>query len=332
MGEGGGAATGKIETVALPTLTLPHKGGGDNKGGGNNKLWAGAAGAMVIALLSAPAMAGRAPVDPRQDSSLDQAREYADCMTLARRVPDQALESAQVWQGKGGGIPAGHCAAVALIGLGHYADAASALEKLAVEQVKTNKALAAGIYGQAAQSWILSNDSKRAILDQNAALTLTPEDPDLLIDRGVTLASVAKYWDALDDFNKAHELAPSRADILVFRATAYRQLASLDLARDDINEALRLQPKNPDAYLERGIIRQLGKDMAGAKEDWQKAVAYGPGTPAADTAEANLEQLDQQGAAPAPQGQPGAAPAPQAQPPAPQAQPTMPALPPSPVQ
>jgi tetratricopeptide (TPR) repeat protein len=284
---------------------------------------------MVIALLSAPAMAGTAPVDPSQDLSLDRAKEYADCMTLARRVPDQALASAQTWQGKGGGIPAGHCAAVALIGLGRYADAATALEKLAVEQVKTNKVLAAGIYGQAAQSWILSNDSKRAVLDQNAALTLTPEDPDLLIDRGVTLASAAKYWDALDDFNKAHELAPSRADILVFRATAYRLLASLDLARDDINEALRLQPKNPDAYLERGIIRQLGKDMAGAKDDWQKAVAYGPGTPAADTAEANLKQLDQPGAAPAPQGQPTT---PQAQPSAPQTQPTMPAPPPSPVQ
>jgi tetratricopeptide (TPR) repeat protein len=307
----------RIPSPQPEPLSFPHK------GGGNKPRWARGAGVAAIALLAAAsAYAGRAPFDPTQDVPLDQAREYADCMTLARRVPDQALESAQVWQGKGGGIPAGHCAAVALIGLGRYADAASAMEKLAVEQVKTNKPLAAGIYGQAAQAWVLSNDSKRAILDQNAALTLTPDDPDLLIDRGVTLASVAKYWDALDDFNKAHELAPDRADILVFRGTAYRLLASLDLARDDINQALRLQPKNADAYLELGIIRQLGKDMAGAKEDWQKAVAFGPGTPAADTAEANLKQLDQ----------PGATPATQAPLPAPPVLPRTPAAPPAPAQ
>ena len=251
-------------------------------------------------LLAAPALAG---VPAMGDIPNEQAKEYADCMTLARRVPAQALESAHAWAGKGGGTPAGHCAAVALIGLGRYQEAATSMEKLAGSEVNKRKDLAAGLYGQAAQAWVLANDSARAIKDQTAAIELAPGDPDLLIDRGLALASIAKYWEAIDDFNQAHDIAGDRADILVFRAAAYRKLRSLDLARDDIEQAIKLQPRNPDAYLERSIIRQLGNDMAGAKEDWQRTVSFGPGTPAAETAAANLKQLEQPAPA-APPAQP----------------------------
>jgi tetratricopeptide (TPR) repeat protein len=227
------------------------------------------------------------------DLSLDQAQEYSDCMLLARRVPAQAYDSAIAWQKQGGGSAAGHCAAVALIGLGRYSVAAQSLEKLAAGEAKTRKDLAAGLYGQAAQAWLLANDNNRALKDQNAALKLAPSDVDLLTDRGVTLASTGKYWDAIDDFNKAHDLARDRADILTYRASAYRLIKSLDLASQDIAEAIRLQPKSPEAYLERGIIRRLSNDLPGARADWQKAMALGPGTPAADSAATNLKQLDQ---------------------------------------
>ncbi len=227
------------------------------------------------------------------DLSLDQAKEYSDCMTLARRVPDEALASAKAWQAAGGGAAAGHCAAVALIGLGRYAEAAGALEKLATDQAKDRKDLAAGLYGQAGQAWSLVGDNDKALKDQTAALALAPSDADLLTDRGVNLASLGRYWDAIDDFNKAHDLVRDRADILIFRASAYRLVESLDLARDDIEEAIRLQPKNPDAYVERGMIRSLAKDLAGAQDDWRKAMNLGPGTPAAEAAQNNLKQLIQ---------------------------------------
>jgi tetratricopeptide (TPR) repeat protein len=243
-----------------------------------------------FALLADPARAGSTSAG---ELSLDKAQQYNDCMTLARRVPAQAYDSAIAWQKQGGGAAAGHCAAVALIGLGRYSVAAQSLEKLAAAQAKTRKDLGAGLYGQAAQAWLLANDNNRALKDQNAALKLAPADVDLLTDRGVTLASTGKYWDAIDDFNKAHDLARDRADILTYRASAYRLVQSLDLASDDIAEAIRLQPNNPDAYLERGVIRRLGNDIPGARADWQKAMSLGPGTPAAQSAANNLKQLDQ---------------------------------------
>jgi tetratricopeptide (TPR) repeat protein len=247
--------------------------------------------ALMLAALSC--LATRPAAAASGELSLDQAKEYADCMTLARRVPDQALESATAWQAAGGGPAAGHCAAVALIGLGRYKEAASAMEKLAKEEAKTRTDLAAGLWGQAGQAWLLAGDNDRGLKAQTAALALAPNDVELLADRGVTLAAMGKYWDAIDDFNRAHELARDRADILIYRASAYRLLDSLDLAREDIQEAIRLQPKNPDAYLERGVIKRLSNDPAGAKADWQQVAVLGPGTPAADAAAGYLKELNQ---------------------------------------
>jgi tetratricopeptide (TPR) repeat protein len=245
---------------------------------------------IALILAAAPALAGSTSSG---EPSLDQAKEYSDCMTLARRVPAQAYESATAWQKKGGGSAAGHCAAVALIGLGRYSQGAASLEKLAAGEAKKRKDLAAGLYGQAAQAWLLANDNARALKDQNLAIKLAPKDADLLTDRGVNLASTGKYWEAIDDFNLAHDLARERADILVFRASAYRLVESLDLARDDIAEAIRLQPNNPEAYLERGIIRRLANDIPGARADWKRVMTLGPGTPAAEAAASDLKQLDQ---------------------------------------
>jgi tetratricopeptide (TPR) repeat protein len=244
---------------------------------------------------------------PASQAEIDQAQKYATCMSLADSAPDEALTMAKAWQRKNGGAPAGHCAAVALVGLGHYKEAASAMEKLAAEEVKEHSDLAAGLYGQAAQAWVLANDNARAVKDETAAIALAPGNPDLLVDRGVILASTGKYWEAVDDFSKAHDMADGRADILVFRATAYRMLKSFDLAQDDLDRAIELQPKNPDAYLERGIVRMLVKDADGAKADWQKTVDFGPGTPAAKTAEANLKQLEAPPPAPAAAPQPATA-------------------------
>ena len=251
----------------------------------------------LVALLAGGLAAGSTPAragsPPAGDLSPDQAQQYADCMSEARSVPAKAYNNAIAWQKQGGGAAAGHCAAVALIGLGRYSAAAASLEKLAASEAKTRKDLGAGLFGQAAQAWLLANDNNKALKDQNAALKLAPGDVDLLTDRGVTLASTGKYWEAIDDFNKAHDLARDRADILTFRASAYRLVKSLDLASEDIAESIRLQPTNPEAYLERGIIRRLGNDIPGARADWQKAMSLGPGTPAAATAAANLKQLDQ---------------------------------------
>ena len=256
--------------------------------------------AAFAVLLAASAHADSATTPPAADAAaaaqakaVQDAKQYSDCMALARSAPDQALKSAQDWQAKGGGIPAGHCDAVALVGLGHYPEAATMMEKLADEEENTSKQLAAGLFGQAGQAWLIAGDDQHALADQTAALALTPDDPELLTDRAVTEISMAKYWQAIDDLNNAHDLASDRVDILIFRASAYRFLKSYDLARDDIERAINLAPDDAEAYLERGVIRSLTKDLSGAQADWQKTIALAPDTPTANQAKADLFQLDQ---------------------------------------
>lgn len=253
---------------------------------------------------TAPTAAGNGTAPAAADPAVEQARQYSDCMELARTAPDQALRSAQDWQAKGGGVPAGHCNAVALIGLARYSEAAAMMESLGEQEAKTNKQLAAGLYGQAGQARLMTGDNQHAFADQTKALALKPDDPELLTDRSVTEVSMARYWQAVDDLNRAHDLAPDRVDVLIFRASAYRFLQTYDLARDDIERAIKLEPDNPEAYLERGVLRSLTKDLEGARADWQHTIALAPGTPVANQAKADLLQLDQATKLQAPAAQP----------------------------
>lgn len=246
--------------------------------------WRAALVAMVLCLGATALRAQSAPVD--------HSREYRACMHLAAFDPEEAFEGALAWRSQGGGEPARHCAAAALIGLGHYEEAARRLEALAQDMTAAAPSLRAGVLGQAGQAWHMAGKSTRAHAVQSAALQLDPDNVELLADRSITLAGATSYWEAVDDLNRALELAPGRADLLVLRAGAYRYLDALDLAGDDIERALKIDPANADGLLERGILHRLNGEDARAREDWIKVLSLVPHGPAAEAARANLEKLD----------------------------------------
>ena len=249
-------------------------------------------GPLLAALALALAPPSAAPARA-QDSAAEQEREYQDCMILARAAPADGFESALAWGSLGGGDGARHCAAVALIGLGQYREAARRLERLAADLRAGGKtALSLGVLVHAGQAWILAGDATRAHAVQSAALDIDPDNVELLLDRGITLATAKNYWEAIDDLNRALELAPGRPDLLILRASAYRTLDALDLARDDIALALTHAPNNPDALLERGMLRRLAGDETGARNDWLRVIGLTEGTPTAEAARAKLEKLD----------------------------------------
>jgi tetratricopeptide (TPR) repeat protein len=245
----------------------------------------------LLILLGAPARADTTAPDP---GSFEQSKQYAACMVLARDHPQDAYDSAGTWLTEGGGAPAQHCRAVALIGLDRFTEAADLLTQIANDLAKTDarKPILAGLYGQAAQAWLMAGDGEQALVADNAALELEPDDVELRIDRAVVNVGVGKYWEAIDDLNRANELAPKRADVLVLRATAYRYVESPELALEDVGGALALDPNNAEAYLERGILESEAKDLASARADFLKAVELAPESPTAEAAQARLQQLD----------------------------------------
>lgn len=237
--------------------------------------------ALLAAVLTAAAGA----------AEIDHAGQYRACMTLVKRDPEEAFESALAWRDMGGGDAANHCAAAALMGLKQYGEAAKRFENLA-QEMKAGAGVKAGLLGHAAQAWLLHGMPERADKVLSTALEIRPLNVDLRIDRAVARATLGRYPDAVGDLNQAINLDSGRPDAFVFRANAYRYLDNLDKAEADANRALGLNPDHPDGLLERGTIRHLKGNNSGARSDWLRVLRESPGTAAAAAARANLEKID----------------------------------------
>ena len=248
-------------------------------------------------------LAGTTLLPPGLAVAAGPEQRYSDCLAAAEEDPAKAFEEATSWVLEGGGDPARHCAAIALIQLGQHAEAARRLEWLGRTIESEDQNMRAEAFAQAAQAWLLAGDLERAYAAQNTGLELSPDNLELLVDRGITLASAANYRTALDDFNQAHKIAPQRADILVYRASVHRYLNAMDAAMRDVQRAINLAPDLQEGFLERGILRRLMGDQAGARDDWMRVLILDGETPAAAKARVNLEMMDvnadTSGAAPA---------------------------------
>jgi tetratricopeptide (TPR) repeat protein len=239
-------------------------------------------------LLSAPPAASL-PGPPR--SAQADAALYERCMALAREEPEAGRKRAQEWQRKGGGHPADHCFAVALIGLRQYREAAGRLEALGQAMVRAPESLRAEVFDQAGQAWMLAGDPARAYAADGLALELRPDDPELLLDRAEAAGAAAWYDKAVPDLDRVLKADPSRAEALIYRAAANRALDRLDPALDDVTQALKLAPESVPALLERGNIRSLRGDAEGARLDWERVATMSPGSPEAAAARKNLDRV-----------------------------------------
>jgi regulator of sirC expression with transglutaminase-like and TPR domain len=227
------------------------------------------------------------PVPPR----IAEGSNYDHCLSMLTGDPEGAKGYAETWENAGGGEAAVHCHALAEIGLGNAQTGAELLEHLASTSHDDN-ATRASLFGQAGQAWMMAGDTTHAYAAATLALSLDPDDPDLLIDHAVAAATLEHHQEAVTDLDHALEIEPRRTDALVYRAAAERRLDHLELAQDDIDRALTLDPDNADALLERGILRQRQGDEDGARTDWERAKELAPNTATSDLAEQNLALLE----------------------------------------
>ena len=227
------------------------------------------------------------PVPPR----IAQGEEYEKCLAMIGDDAATAHAFADAWQATGGGEAAAHCLALADVANDQPARGAASLDKLAATS-KAPELARASIYAQAVQAWLLADDPARAYASATLALALSPDDPDLLVDRAITAGTMNRFMDSIDDLNQAIALAPARVDTLVLRAAAWRHENRIDLADADVTRALGIDPDNAEGLLERGIIRQRQGDRAGARKDWLRTVEVSPDSSAADLAQQNLSLLD----------------------------------------
>src|SRR6266849_5857550 len=232
--------------------------------------------ALLFLLFSAVAAAGAEPAGsptrpPAPRNAEADAATYDRCLKLAKQDPAAAQRLAEGWHERGGAHPADHCAAVALVGLKRYRDAANRLEALAQAMTKAPAALRADVFDQAGQAWLLAGDPVRAYAASGQAVSLRPNDPDLLVDRAEAAASAGYFDKAVADLDHVLKADPAHADV---------------------EKALAQAPNSVPALLERGNIRRLKGDSRGAREDWERIGQLAPGSQADMAARANIERLE----------------------------------------
>jgi tetratricopeptide (TPR) repeat protein len=236
---------------------------------------------LLFSLL--PALALAAPAG--------DARHYRVCLADANANPAIALKDALQWGNSGGGMPAQHCAALALVGLGRYGEAATRLDALARARELPDRQFRITLYEQAGNAWLMAGDGAKAIASLSSALALSGGDADLFTDLARAQA-LRKNWGEVDaDLSAALQMDPRRADLLVLRASARRALGRLKEALADIEMALKLQPGDGDALVERGLLRKQVGDMGGARRDFQAALKASPSPATAASARSNLDAL-----------------------------------------
>lgn len=186
----------------------------------------------------------------------DERARHEACMVLIETDPEAAYEDALAWLGLGGRPLARHCAALALIELGHVEEGAVRLEDLA------NAPDAGGLearllyLSQSGNAWLAAGLPDAALTTLDNALKLKPGDPDLLMDRASARLSLERWQDAITDLNTALSARPNDPDALALRARAYLALERYDAAQADVAAARRVQPDSIDLLVLRGDIRE----------------------------------------------------------------------------
>ena len=218
------------------------------------------------------------------------AGHYRRCLAQAETNPAAALADAEAWVKSAGGVPAEHCAAVALVSLKRYAEAGNRLDKIAGGQGRLDASFRVALFDQAGNAWLLAGDGARAVQSFSGALALSAGDPDLYADLARAQAMRRDWQEVVLDLNAALQMAPRRADLLVLRASARHALKHYEDAKADIEAALKLKPGDGDALVERGLLRRQLGDLGGARRDFQAALKSGSPNAVAQ-AKANLEDL-----------------------------------------
>ena len=217
---------------------------------------------------------------------------YQMCVAAIDMDPADAFERALAWRDQGGGVPADHCAAQALIALDEPGEAASRLDLLARRSDAGTLMERASLLAEAGNAWLLAAQPANAEVALSAALKLSPRDADLWTDRARARAAQMNWADAERDLSNALTFDMSKPEIYVLRATARAAQGNRVGHKMDVDSALSLDATYPEALVERGIMRLESGDIPGARADWVQVLVRAPEGPAADVVRSRIELLE----------------------------------------
>lgn len=241
---------------------------------------------FLFLTLATPALA------QQQGPELDRAR-YDGCVNAVATQAVNALEFAQGWHLRGGGLPARHCAALAFLHLERYADAARTLETAGREAEDAKAPQAADFWGQAGNAWFLAQDMPKARAAFDRAIPLSgafapKQKAALHVDRARAAAEAGDLAAARTDLDQATLLSPDDPVAIMLSASLARRQNDLPRATHEIARASELAPGDVDVMLEQAQIAAANGDADAARRVLEHVIKAAPGSPAADIATRSL--------------------------------------------
>ena len=189
-----------------------------------------------------------------EDMDFDQLHEQ--CLEKINDDPETAFEDAMIWQSRGGGRRARHCAALALFAAGETRMAAAQLEQMGSEPRIGPAKMRVEFYAQAADFWLVGQDPTAAYRAANSGLDLAKSNTDLRIIRARAYAKLGRWDYAEIDLTSTLAYDPVNVQALIYRADARRRQGKLEDGLADAERALVLDELSVEAAVVRGDIRE----------------------------------------------------------------------------
>lgn len=183
-------------------------------------------------------------------------KRHDACLLKAEKTPKDAYEDGLIWRAEGGGVLALHCVARAQLGLGQYDEAAQRLSLVAEMREVPDKGMRAAFLAEAGHAFLLANRNDEARQKFAAAIELTPQDPELRLDRAQSSMLLQDWGAAIADADEALKLKPNNPEALRMRGEAKLALRDFDAAAADADTALKADPAYVPALVLRGRVKE----------------------------------------------------------------------------
>lgn len=214
---------------------------------------------LLTALMPAAAIAQSAQPFTASDA-------YKACSGLVSADASRALQQSEEWLKIDDSVAAHHCRAMALYGLGRYAEAGAALDTVRVKIDPATIALRSYVAQQAARAWSQAGkpeNALRVLTEQTNELTMTKSTnltesklaTELLLDRSRIRITHGQLAEAVQDLDQAISLSPGSEDVLMQRAKIFAQLGDIALAQQDLQVILRMNPRHSEAQALMRVLR-----------------------------------------------------------------------------
>lgn len=202
--------------------------------------------------------------------------DYESCAALVSADPELAVVEAERWERFGGGAPAGHCRALALIALGSDLVAAQVLFDVVTYYPETEPAAQSELLAQVGRIYLDRGLYEQADYALSVAAQAAPGTAELLRTRAALRLAQGVPAAAAADLDQLISTYPAEAEDVVQRAVARRQMGDFAGARADAIRAGEMDPGNPRAWLELGAAEEGLGNKDAARAAWLTAIDRDP--------------------------------------------------------